>query len=849
MINSTIGRPYRLAFSGQGLQLNQHLREANPLRGVILVLQIPRNQATPESTQTSAAQQSVDCNRAAGNVGMGAASSDAVAKVLKGQHDSCSKPGPHLIVLAAMTCISMALSCNQLPAYGADTKAKTVPSGTVLLPMTPKLDGTETPSIIAPSTSASRTPRSPSISFPSDSPAERQVVPAASTAASAAPAAQRTPAATSGTPVLRKPTIPVTPSARPTVAGARGAGARPGSPVAAPAPVAARPAQPTVKEEPIVNQLGAAGPKAGKVPVAPAPRTPAGPVDEIEAELARIPTDGENTLLKGTVQIVADDTEYDQNRNTFLGTGNAVATIAGQNSRLEADMILFDQNSQVLDARGNVKIIREGQLTTGSAFKFKVGADEYLITDPDTEVGGAQIIARQGFGEGQGMTFKQGTLDLPAPVHIARNPFFGTIQSSEDTYAKDLHPEAYVPQDPSFVFKARKMVYERYKDSGNVTVFGGKLKFKHFTVPLPKFVTTVGKESRVTFPVTPMIGNNIQVGGLNVGPNFNYAVGKTGTFSWAPLLQSGGRRVMADGSVSNTGKYGGGFRIAYQGKRLSGNLAYGSVSNLLVGDVRYIVNQRTTLQAGINRFLPDGLFGSNRARAIAEVVNWRGFGGIPFVSGISLRSSAGWMSDQPSLVNLSPQYAKLFTQTTTKITTGFRVQEQLMANSEPIFNIGDKKYGASMNLFGGVAAKAYSTGDALLMGQFGPVLNVNLNRIRLQGQLAKSGVRGQSPFVFDQFIQGSKSGVVGGDVKLTKWLTVGGNLGYNFNAKLLYQRSISAAIGPEDFKVLLTRDTIRGINRFGFDVLMGQRVPFNKLVLKGSPDQGQLSGLGGGGIH
>src|SRR5262249_10524785 len=70
----------------------------------------------------------------------------------------------------------------------------------------------------------------------------------------------------------------------------------------------------------------------------------------------------DDKTLKATVEITADDTEFDQDKNTFLGTGNAVALIAGQNSRLEADMILYDQNTQTIDARGNVKIVRQGQL-------------------------------------------------------------------------------------------------------------------------------------------------------------------------------------------------------------------------------------------------------------------------------------------------------------------------------------------------------------------------------------------------------------------------------------------------------------------------------------------------------
>lgn len=38
----------------------------------------------------------------------------------------------------------------------------------------------------------------------------------------------------------------------------------------------------------------------------------------------------EDTTLKGTIQIVADDTEYDQERNTFLGTGNVALLSVGK---------------------------------------------------------------------------------------------------------------------------------------------------------------------------------------------------------------------------------------------------------------------------------------------------------------------------------------------------------------------------------------------------------------------------------------------------------------------------------------------------------------------------------------
>ena len=682
--------------------------------------------------------------------------------------------------------LSLAIFSSPLMTLTAEAASqKTVPSGTLLLPLTPKLDTGDAPS---PSAIAPAPPKPAKKQASSSSSAPAAYKPAAASTAAAAPA------------VVVDPTTPVPPASG-VVSGAA-------------------PADKSTKTAEISND------------------------PEAEPDIAKLEADNENTLLKGTVQIVADDTEYDQNKNTFLGTGNAIATIAGQDARLEADMILYDQKSEMLDARGNVKIIRQGEVSTGSSFKFKVSSDEYLITSPDTEVQGTQVIARTGYGTKDGMRFREGTLALPDPIHVSRNSYYGTASSAADGFYKDIHPDAYMPEKPNFTFSAKKMVYEKYKESGNLTVFGGKLKFGKFAVPIGKMTATVGKESRVTFPVTPFISNNIMVGGINVGPMFNNQVGKYGVFSWAPLVQYGGRRN--NGSTNNTtqrGNVGAGFRIAYSGKKMSANLAYGSVSNLLVGDVNYRFNDRQMFQAGVNRFINNGLFGQQRARAIAEVVDNRGVGGIPFLQGVAFRTSAGYMSDQPSLLNQTPEYKALFTIKNGNIVSGFRLQEQIMTSSQPIFSFGNTKYGASMNIFGGASGRAYSSGDSMLMGQIGPTVGINLNRLHLAGSVMKASVSGQSPFVFDQFIQGSQSGQLGGDIRICKWLAVGGNLGYNFTNKMAYQKSISAAIGPEDFKFLITHDTIRGINRFGFDFMYGQPIPFNKLVLKGSPDRGQLGGM------
>jgi hypothetical protein len=557
----------------------------------------------------------------------------------------------------------------------------------------------------------------------------------------------------------------------------------------------------------------------------------------------------DDTTLKGTVQIVADDTEYDQEKNTFLGTGNAVAIIAGQNSKLEADMILYDQNDQTMDARGNVRITRNGQLTTGSAFKFNVTSDEYLITKPDTEVQGSTVIARVAKGTKDGLSFINGTMSPPKPFYMQRNAMWGPVSYRDDVAGKQQHPDAYLGGKQHFVFKANKIVYERYKEEGNLTMFGARAQFNNFSIPMGKVVATAGGETRVTMPITPYIGNNMQSGGINVGPKFNTGIGKDGVLSWSPMIQFGGKQVGQTASTDpNNGKIGLAGQVSFTNDRVTSHLAYGSVSNLLVGDLKFRVpgTKNVRFQAGINRYLSDGLYGMRRARAIAEVYHNKNFK-VPYFQSFNFRTAAGIAQDNPQLINQSgTAYANLFgqaAQNKTVMTTAMRVSEQLTATTHNLFVVGDDKYGVKSYIYGGVGMSGYSTGNARLMGQAGPVLDMHLNKVRLQTGYTQSQVKGSSPFVFDQFIQGSRSAYLSGDIKASKFVTIGGTLGWNFDAKMAYAKTITAAIGPEDMKVILSRDMVRGMNRFGFDVLYGQPIQYNKLVLKGTPDQGQQGNI------
>jgi len=329
---------------------------------------------------------------------------------------------------------------------------------------------------------------------------------------------------------------------------------------------------------------------------------------------------------------------------------------------------------------------------------------------------------------------------------------------------------------------------------------------------------------------------------LNIGPQFNTGIGKNSVLSWSPMIQLGGRPSNDDSGKS----FGLAGRVGFNSTNFQSHLAYGSVSNLLIADLKAKLWRTTRLQAGINRFLPDGMLGMTRARIALEINDNQRLGNVPFLGSLNFRTAAGWYQDNPQLVYVSDNYAKLHgNPNSTVMNKGYKIQEQITFTTHPIFNVGDDKWGIKSYIYGGVAARAYSTGDSSLITQLSPILDIHANRLRLQGGYASSSVNGSSPFVFDQYIQGQNSVYLTGDVKLSKYLSVGGMTGYNMTQKLAYSNTIVAAIGPPDFKLVVGKDFILNNYRLGFNILYGQPVQFDKLVFKGRPDQGQL---GSGGI-
>jgi len=96
----------------------------------------------------------------------------------------------------------------------------------------------------------------------------------------------------------------------------------------------------------------------------------------------------------GTLQIVARYTAGSPSRHTYMAMGDAVVFVEGQDAKLEADQIFYDDRTQMLEARGHVRLTRLDKVTKESSesLKFKVDTPEYLLTESVGPILGPKMV-------------------------------------------------------------------------------------------------------------------------------------------------------------------------------------------------------------------------------------------------------------------------------------------------------------------------------------------------------------------------------------------------------------------------------------------------------------------------
>ncbi len=582
----------------------------------------------------------------------------------------------------------------------------------------------------------------------------------------------------------------------------------------------------------------------------------------IEAEQHNLKTDNGQEMM---LQVIADEINYNNNTDFYEAKGNAEAYVPDKDATLYADLITYNGQTKLVEAFGNVKMIQDADAAVtnesnskskksatsskttiyGTYSSFHIDSSLLDISSPRVFLRGVKLKAREATGkledkeEGKeqkkNIKFFDGTLATEEPITMYLKGFRIGTRYSQDSIREDRQAEHNwdeLPEKATFKYSAKEIVYDDTKRVNNLRIKGARIWLNdHFSIPSPVHITTtVGDVAGSKF-MGPVIGTQERIGGFALGPRFIYAPeNNLGVFGIAPILQIG------DGADFGFGVIGSYSNISDTTRLMGG---YGTL------DDRWILNAHQKLPWNFevnvlkNQFLSNAMFGSTLVGEFAEVAHHFKIK-APFIDrrGIRFNNSIGIAKDNAELFSSKRLDDLRETRSEAGLAKGnadlrdFRSEHSVNFYTNPLYRYGNEEYNVALSLRAQGALRFYGTGDHLAIARFGPALETRLSKLAFEVDYLFATVDGASPFLFDQFIDGEQSIVFDGDYQFSKWLSIGTFLTYNLDTEHFVRNQVRAMIGAEDFKLIISYDTILNQLGLGFNMIMADPLKFDTLTVK-----------------
>ncbi len=559
------------------------------------------------------------------------------------------------------------------------------------------------------------------------------------------------------------------------------------------------------------------------------------------------------------VDIVADEVFYNQEQNHYDAKGNAETYLPGKNAKLFADYISYDSESELLEAFGNIKIIqapetmsltgleRDSKLPLGTNviygtyISFNTTSNEYELKEPKLYVNGLKLKARTAKStyvaaqkkkkSENVLVFSDGVMatDHPITVYAHGNNIYTRYSAEQARFnAHKVYDWDDISDKQTLHYSAREIYYDNTSKTNNLRIKGARVWMNDkFSLPAPFDInTTVGEAADTKFK-GPVIGTTERIGGFALGPRYFFDAEK-GVFSLVPVVQLGNGHKVGAGLIGT---------FNTPGDKTAIMAGYGTLYNRPIASFHQeIFDKHLQANALVNQYKRDSIFGSSLVGQSYELSSDFKLK-LPFMDerGMRIRAAAGWEKDNNELFS-SQRREQLASQrpgdNLGEEHSGFKSEVETSFYTQPAIRRGNELYNFSLRAKAKGAARYYGTGDFMTIASFGPSIEARVDNLSFEVAYLFSSVTGQSPFLFDQFIDGSQSVVFDGDYRVNKWLSLGTLFTYNMTRQQFVRNEVRTEFGPHDMKLRLSYDTILNQVAIGFNAIYGEPVKYDKLKVK-----------------
>lgn len=539
-------------------------------------------------------------------------------------------------------------------------------------------------------------------------------------------------------------------------------------------------------------------------------------------------------VTTNNIVLDADNVDYDDANQNITATGNPILKFPQQDVVLKADKMVYNKDSNILKAYGNVEIIKEGNHICGDFIQVNMNEESAFLDQMNMKQSFITITARKTEMEGDKIILHDGKieskeshiLNLQTKM-IGGNNFNNMIIDDEDKSSI-----ADGVGDTAVHIKAEEIFVNAKKNNDVITLKKAKIKYgdyELFTIPS---ITAHTNKKREFFEANyPEFGSRGKLG-MYIGPGFVFDT---------PLQDGSTIKILP--ILNNKSGIGFGGMLKYRSATNYTDLGYGSSADIFMMKGKQYLDDKLYMQYGSNSYMDEWFMGPRMPKYIAELV-YKDSTIVPSTIHegkdltFSHRFGFGYMQNNDANrkgENIPPS------------DVGTLRTRYMAEISQSLFKYQDKERLRYLDLalvLQGSAA-LYGTGDTQFVGRIGPRVHTQYKYWMQDIGFFAAAYHDKTPMaMYDMYRYGHANIYLREALRVHKYLTLAWSGTLTFtgdapNGEMFQENSFIIAIGPDDFKINFGYDWVRRQTYFAFVIGMdtkGSSVDFDKMVIK-NPDR------------
>lgn len=529
--------------------------------------------------------------------------------------------------------------------------------------------------------------------------------------------------------------------------------------------------------------------------------------ENTETEVKRIPLKGKLREVRGENIIVLDakNIYYIEADDEIIAENSAIVKFPRQKINVTADKFVYSNTNNILKAIGNVKITGKGHCIYSDYIQVNINEEEISVDNIIADFNTVKMEAKNAISRDDTLYLYNG--------YIQSNT--GKTLNVKSRRIRGLRPDGLIPveeEDKYYIQKnifkdnssrlfSEKVIIDAKDDHDVITLKKSKLYYGNNKIlKWPSLTAYTDKAHSVFEASYPELGSISHLG-MFLGPGFAFDIPHAGVMKVIPFLNY------------RKGHLGFGGAVRYRSANNFTEVAYGSVSDIIVAKGYQYLDDNLTFRYGMNSFLQEWFLGPRRPKYAAELLYTNGYT-MPnsLKQGLNLTyrhlASVGYYHNSMYNMNFETFKGNNFGTMRGRYMAEIRQDLYNYINRENHFrfNLGAMLQGS---------ASIYGNGATQFIGRAGIDTRTQYKYWVQNVSYFLSAYDDHTPMQrFDAYRYGTSSLWIMEAIRLCKFLSVAwsGMLTLSNDApnkKMMQESSFMFILGPDDLKLTLGYDYIR----------------------------------------